>query len=59
MYHQNIINNTYSNSKQLYRLTDQVLGRVKIKSTQTLLVEYYLTNILTFSMTSWMLFVTK
>ena len=31
MYYQNIINNTYSNSKQLYRLTDQLLGRIKMK----------------------------
>ena len=31
MYHQNIINNTYSNYKQLYRLTDQLLGRINMK----------------------------
>ena len=31
MYYQNIINNTYSNSKQLYRLIDQLLGRINMK----------------------------
>ena len=31
MYYKNIINYTYSNSKQLYRLTDQLLVRIKMK----------------------------
>ena len=34
MYYKNIINNTYSNSKQLYRLTEQLLGRIKMKKYQ-------------------------
>ena len=34
MYYKNIINNTYSNYKQLYRLTDQLFSRIKMKKYQ-------------------------